>query len=363
LLTSPLNTALTGDDGGDSYRREGERVLDEDSDTEEPEQEAAMELEGSDKEVTIDSTNSGVNVSAGNSKSKLEWRIKGETLREPKEKSTKKPPPLPTVLGSEMSSMTGGVKKEEMGFPQQYFTVKANRARSENQVLLGGVGEFGRTGGGAGPVPDSGFDTESDSRKFAVKNYHRLDVGRNISASVTVDLGCLACASPHSIREELGRGIAKVVVLSDQAFPPLLPTDDGRCVVVIRVEDGVLSELVSVFNDIFANFVGRNGGFPPGSVVLLGSLSHLGRRGICNYTEELVRCAGSLSAGVGAGVEVVPMVFFPMGGIGDPGVVRDAHDLDAWILGSALGTGLGLGGARAALWAELRDAGGGGGGC
>jgi hypothetical protein len=208
-------------------------------------------------------------------------------------------------------------------------------------------------------VPDSGFDIESDSRKFAVKNYHRLDVGRNISASVTVDLGCLACASPHSIREELGTGNAKVIVLSDQAFPPHLPTDDGRCVVVIRVEDGVLSELVSVFKDIFATFVGNAGGFPPGSVILFGSLSHLGRRGVCNYTEELVRCVGSLSAGVGAGVEVVPMVFFPMGGIDDPGVVRDAHDLDSWIMGSALGTGVGLGGARAALWEELREAGGG----
>ncbi len=48
------------------------------------------------------------------------------------------------------------------------------------------------------------------------------------------------------------------------------------------------------------------------------------------------------------------MVLLPMGGIGDPGLVRDAHNLDSWIMGSALGAGVGLGAARAALWEELR---------
>jgi hypothetical protein len=153
-------------------------------------------------------------------------------------------------------------------------------------------------------------------------------------------------------------GNAKVIVLSDQAFPPHLPTDDGKCVTVIWVEEGVLSELVSVFTDIFANFVCPAGSFPLGSVILLGSLSHLGRRGICNYTEELVRNIGFLSARVGSGVEVVPMVLLPMGGIGDPGAVRDAHYLNSWIMGSALGAGVGRGTARAALWEEVREAGG-----
>ncbi len=354
------------EDDGDSYRRECDRVLDEDSDSGEPEPEAdgedvAMDLERTDQEVITESTNFGEQADNEKSKKRMEISITGEIWHGTKEKVTKKPPPLPTAPGSERSFETAKGTVNEGGFPQQYFTIKANRARSENPVMLGGAGGFCRVGG-EGRVPDSRFDIDSDSRKFAVKNYHRLDVGRNISASVTVVLGCLACASPHSIREELGMGNAKVVVLSDQAFPPHLPTDDGKCVVVIRVEDGVLSELVSVFNDIFANFVSPVGRFAPGSVILLGSLSHLGKRGICNYTEELVRCIGSLSAGVGAGVEVVPMVFFPMGGIGDPGVVRDAHDLDSWIMGSALGTGVELGGAQAALWEELREAGGGGGG-
>jgi hypothetical protein len=166
----------------------------------------------------------------------------------------------------------------------------------------------------------------------------------------------------HSIAEGIGSGRAQVFVLSDQAFPALLPTDDGNCLVVVRVEDGALSELVSVFCDIFARNVSPAGSLPPGSVVLLGSLSHLSSRGICNYAEELVRNIGSLAARVGAGVEVVPMVFTFLGGISDPGVVRDAYDLDAWIMSSPLGLGVGLGAARAALWGTVRELVGGGGG-
>jgi hypothetical protein len=207
---------------------------------------------------------------------------------------------------------------------------------------------------------DPGFDIPLDQRKFAVKNYHRLDVGCNISASVDVELRCLACRSPHSIAEGLGAGRAQVFVVSDQAFPAALPTDDGSCLVVVRVEDGALSELTSVFCDIFAGSVAPAGSLPPGSVVLLGSLSHLSMRGISNYTEELVRSIGSLAARVGAGVEVVPLVFAPLGGVSDPGVVRDAYDLDAWIMSSTLGPGVGLWAARAALWDTVRGLGGGG---
>jgi hypothetical protein len=153
----------------------------------------------------------------------------------------------------------------------------------------------------------------------------------------------------------MGAGRAQVVVISDQSFPPVLPTNDGQCVVVVRVEDAALSELVSVFTDFFANFVNPVGAFPPGSLILVGSLSHLGRRGICNYAEELVRVIGSLGAKVGVGVEIIPMVFVPLGGIGDPGWIRDAYDLDAWILASGLGPGSMLGDTWSHLWEGLRE--------
>jgi hypothetical protein len=47
---------------------------------------------------------------------------------------------------------------------------------------------------------------------------------------------------------------------------------------------------------------------------LVSSLSHLGRRGIGNYAEDLVHV--TLLSRVGMAVEIVPFVFVPLGGIG-----------------------------------------------
>ncbi len=68
---------------------------------------------------------------------------------------------------------------------------------------------------------------------------------------------------------------------------------------------------------------------------------------------------GSLSPRVGAAVEIVPLVFVPLGGIGSPGTIRDAFDLDAWILSSGRGEAAVLGGARGCLWDIICGSGGG----
>jgi hypothetical protein len=143
-------------------------------------------------------------------------------------------------------------------------------------------------------------------------NFHRTDVNRNISASVTVELSCLACDTQHSFKESIAAGIPLVVVLSDQAFPPVVPGKDKKCLVVVRVEDGLLSEIENSFLDLFAEFVSPNGRLPTGSVVMVGSMSHLGARGLDSYAGDLVGCMSSTRARVGRGVEVVPSVPVPI---------------------------------------------------
>jgi hypothetical protein len=75
---------------------------------------------------------------------------------------------------------------------------------------------------------------------------------------------------------------------------------------------------------------------------MLGPLYHLGPRRISNYTEEIVRSFGSLWVRMGHGVEIAPLVFVPLGrggGVNSLGWIRDAFDLDSWILASGPGRG------------------------
>ncbi len=180
-------------------------------------------------------------------------------------------------------------------------------------MVLAAVHGFGREGR-CSDWTNSGFRVENDARCFKAMNFHRTDVKRNVSASVTVDLGCLSCDNVHCIKETINSSNPLVVVLTDQAFPPILPARENKCVVVFRVEDGYLSEIKNSFRDIFAEFLRPNGSLPNGSVILIGSLSHMGSRGLGGYAADLVSCISSLVAMVGAGTEVISAVLVPLAG-------------------------------------------------
>jgi hypothetical protein len=143
-------------------------------------------------------------------------------------------------------------------------------------------------------------------------NFHRTDVNPNISASVTVGLGCLACELLHSYKDSITARVTLAVILSDQSFPPILPANDDKCVVVVRVEDGLLSEIEQAFLDHFAKYVGPIGSLPRGRVILMGSVSHLGSRGLASYASDMCGVMASLGNRVGQAVEVVPFVPVPI---------------------------------------------------
>jgi hypothetical protein len=102
-----------------------------------------------------------------------------------------------------------------------------------------------------------GFMVAGDERQFAAQNYHVTDGGRNVSTSVSAgDLRCLPCGLRHSYRESIAGGSPVVVVLCDQSFPPILPSNNGNCTVVIRIEDGLLFEMEKVFFGCFCRILG-----------------------------------------------------------------------------------------------------------
>jgi len=101
------------------------------------------------------------------------------------------------------------------------------------------------------------------------------------------------------------------------------------------VEDGSLGELESVLLDRLRAYVRPHGSLPRGSVVLLGSVSHLTARGLSDYAESFVATAASLKGKLGGGgVEVVPLVPILHHGLTGQHAIRSLLDFDTWLCGS-----------------------------
>ena len=104
------------------------------------------------------------------------------------------------------------------------------------------------------------------------------------------------------------------------------------CVAVLRVEDGKLSDLELLFRDVFLKDVSPAGSLPHGSVVMVGSVTHLSLSGLSCYAEELVRTIRSISVSAGSGTTVIPAIPMLLGGVTCPVLIRQLLDLDSWIL-------------------------------
>jgi hypothetical protein len=123
-----------------------------------------------------------------------------------------------------------------------------------------------------------------------------------------------------------------------------MPAKDGKCIVIIRVEDGRLFKLERAFKDIFSRHCAPHGKLPLGSIVLVGSLSHLAHYGLESYAFDLIKTLSAVGGLVGGDVGIVHYVPVPLGGIEDGATLRALFDLDSWIRGTCLNPGAQLGG-------------------
>jgi len=103
-----------------------------------------------------------------------------------------------------------------------------------------------------------------------------------------------------------------------------LPCNTGECVKIIRLEDGSLRELVGVFLDITKK------GIPTGSVVVLGSATHLQMRGVGGYAFDLAGEMDRLNKRFKGGLVIMPGVPIFMGGTNDRTVIRAVIELGRW---------------------------------
>ena len=68
-----------------------------------------------------------------------------------------------------------------------------------------------------------------------------------------------------------------------------------RCIGCVRVEDTKLADLECIFREVVRSHTSDASHLPRGSLVMVGSFSHLATSGLAAYAEELTRVIRRLS--------------------------------------------------------------------
>ena len=143
-------------------------------------------------------------------------------------------------------------------------------------------------------------------------------------------LRCGCCRAPV-LGKRLVHGDAerRVIVLTDQNFCAMAPaTGGGQCLKVIRLEDGGLLELFSLYA---AWIRGLGLRVPAGSVLLVGSASYLAAVGTAAYAEEFGLMYGRLRGLHGGEVHVMPAPMLLLDGTTDSALVACMAELSGWL--------------------------------
>jgi hypothetical protein len=106
-------------------------------------------------------------------------------------------------------------------------------------------------------------------------------------------------------------------------MPAVLPCKDELCPIIIRIDGGLLRELGTTFLELL--------GRPEGSVILIGSVSHLMEEGRVGYSKGLVTEYIRFSKAFNNTVRVVPFLPPPLCGTNDSELMQAMLDISRWI--------------------------------
>jgi hypothetical protein len=109
---------------------------------------------------------------------------------------------------------------------------------------------------------------------------------RNVQFSFDpATMSCLMCNDNHNVLGGGGEGAEQraVFFLTNQCFPQALAAGTGMCSAVVRVEFGLLEDLVSTFLDILGGLK-----LPVGSIIVISSMTHLLVEGLDAYAGTMV---------------------------------------------------------------------------
>ena len=117
-----------------------------------------------------------------------------------------------------------------------------------------------------------------------------------------------------------------VLVGANQCFPACLPVVTGEeCIRVVRVEDGSLLEISHALADAIGSTA-----LHKGTVLILGSVSHLSNSGTQQYITDWVRSRWWLKNRFGNTCMVLPLVPVMVQGIHGKSIVRSLLESLHW---------------------------------
>jgi hypothetical protein len=251
----------------------------------------------------------------------------------------------------------------DTGLPVHYSRIRAARENWQRVTVLSGPPGLNRKWAPAlMQNPCGSFVIEGDTRHLSISNIHNMTDRCNISASFKTGTNdCLERTATHKILDSARNPVC--ISVTDQCFPPTVQAaSEGKCIVTIRIEDARLDELAGSLDILLGRKERRDSiKLPAGSLILVGSLSHLHAVGTEQYALDLIRVVNELTVRVGSACHVIPALLVPLGGVHDQSLLRKMADLDSWICAAWPQPNLCLADTRAAIWTELRSAGVGGG--
>jgi hypothetical protein len=131
---------------------------------------------------------------------------------------------------------------------------------------------------------------------------NNVTVNQNISLSYDpASLICVVCEVPHSILATGEGGAPPIMIFTDQNFLPSL-CGNGSCISISRLEDGSLDEIAKLAVEVLDRHT-----IPAGSLILLGSASHLHVAGTSIFAIDWTKSVSHLLSNL-RNVKILPLV-------------------------------------------------------
>jgi hypothetical protein len=224
-----------------------------------------------------------------------------------------------------IDSVPFSVKSSNNSLDPLYYQCKSARQATfrDHLISVSADDTLGKKILAPSPVIGSFESVEGIEKTFHGSRILKGNVTVNQSISCSFDPSnfvCVSCDKNHKIF--CVKPIP--IIFADQNFIPVLPSNDGNCINIVRVENASLIELFDITKEMLENTP-----VTEGSVLLFGSLSHLARVGTSLYAvgwTELV--AGASSRWRGA--RICPLI--PVISDDCPGsLAREIVELKVWL--------------------------------